>query len=194
MGYRLDRLKKNKKIFNALLQDQLSAQQNTTNLGILIGNSKAKNTLIKVCNPYCGPCAQVHSQIEELIYNNPDWNAQIIFTATGEEQDSRTAPTAHLMAIAAQNNKKMTQQALDDWYNAPKKDYNVFAQKYPMNGELQQQKEKLKAMDTWCKEARITHTPTFFVALTFPESERTRETMLYKLPHNYSIEDLIYVR
>jgi len=32
-----------------------------------------------------------------------------------------------------------------------------------MNGEPDLQKEILKAMDTWCKEVGITHTPTFFV-------------------------------
>ena len=32
-----------------------------------------------------------------------------------------------------------SQHALDDWYLAPKKDYEVFAEKYPMNGELKMQ-------------------------------------------------------
>ena len=54
--------------------------------------------------------------------------------------------------------------------SAEEKYYEQFAAKYPMNGELNVQakgflteKETLKAMDTWCKEVGITHTPTFFV-------------------------------
>jgi len=36
---------------------------------------------------------------------------------------------------------------LDDWYLADKKDYETFAGKYPMNGELQTQGNKIEAMD-----------------------------------------------
>ncbi len=43
------------------------------------------------------------------------------------------------------------------------KEYDEFFVKYPMNGEFKLQKETLKAMDAWCKEVGITHTPTFFV-------------------------------
>lgn len=157
-------------------------------MGIIIGNPDARNTLIKVCNPYCGPCAQAHPKIEALIHNNPNWKTQIIFTATGEEKDKRTAPAAHLMAIAAQQDEMKTQQALDDWYNTPVKSYDTFAEKYPMDGEVKLQKEKLQAMDKWCSEVEIMATPTFFVKFGSSNSAAG-----YKLPGQYEIEDLIYL-
>jgi len=52
---------------------------------------------------------------------------------------------------------------LNDWYRPEKKDYETFAGKYPMNGELQQQGTQLELMKKWCIEAEITHTPTVFV-------------------------------
>ncbi len=60
---------------------------------------------------------------------------------------------------------------------ADKKDYKTFAHKYPMNGELQQQKEKIQKMSDWCDAENITHTPTIYING-------------YKLTKEYSIEDL----
>ena len=69
----------------------------------------------------------------------------------------------HLLSIETQNNLQQTEKALNDWYLADKKDYDVFAAKYPMNGELKLQNEKIDAMSKWCKEAGIIHTPTLFI-------------------------------
>ncbi|WP_209332815.1 DsbA family protein [Lunatimonas salinarum] len=66
---------------------------------------------------------------------------------------------------------------LDRWYTAEKRDYAVFANRYPMNGELNHQQEKLQAMKTWCEKERVTHTPTIFING-------------YKLPDEYSIADI----
>ena len=81
------------------------------------------------------------------------------------------------MAINAKYDIQQTQQALDDWYLAKKKDYDVFALKYPMNGELKEQENKLDLMKHWCDEAEVTATPTFFI------NGR-------RLPETYSINEL----
>jgi protein-disulfide isomerase len=62
---------------------------------------------------------------------------------------------------------------------ADKKDYNVFADKYVLNGELEKQRDKLNAMKTWCDEVKIEFTPTFFING-------------YYLPKQYTIEDVKY--
>jgi ABC-type bacteriocin/lantibiotic exporter with double-glycine peptidase domain len=59
-------------------------------------------------------------------------------------------------------------------------DYDVFAAKYPMNGELAQQKTMIKAMQDWAEREQITHTPTIFING-------------YELPSAYEVEDLKYV-
>ncbi len=68
---------------------------------------------------------------------------------------------------------------LDDWYLAETKDYKRFAAKYPMNGELLKQGNKIEAMDKWCKAVGISFTPTIFING-------------YQLPDAYNIEDLQY--
>lgn len=67
-------------------------------------------------------------------------------------------------------------QAAKGWYLADKKDYEAFAQKYPMNGELKQQKDKIIAMREWCNVMKIRSTPTIYVnGQELPNSYRIAE-------------------
>jgi protein-disulfide isomerase len=144
-----------------------------------MGNPLAANTIIKVCNPYCGPCAKAHSVIEKLIEKDDNLKVQIIFTATDDEKDSKSKSVKHLMALNEKDDKHLIQKALDDWYMADKKDYDLFAAKYVLNGELEKQGDKLKAMSAWCDEVKIEFTPTFFING-------------YQLPEMYKIEEVKY--
>lgn len=175
----LARLKYNPVLFESLLYKQKRITKDPKGLGITLGNPDAKHTIIKVCNPYCGPCAKAHPEIEKIIEENKDVSVQIIFTATNEKGDSRAQPVKHLMAIAESKDSNLIKEALDDWYLPEKKDYQVFSAKYPINGELEMQGDKLEAMVRWCKESGIEFTPTFFVNG-------------YQLPSVYEVIDLNY--
>ncbi len=177
----LQRLKRNPAIFGAMLSKQKVVTAPTEGLGITLGNKNAKYKLVKVSNPYCEPCARAHRYVEELLENNPDEiQVQIIYVVTNDEENINTLPVEHLLAIAEKNNEKQTRQALNDWYLPNKKDYEVFEAKYPMNGELKRQRNKIEMMYTWCFNMRITSTPTFFVNG-------------HQLPEIYSISDLKYL-
>ena len=175
----LQRLKHDPRVFNALLSRQKSIRQSPDGLGIIIGNPDAKNKLIKVCSPYCEPCSKVHPKVEELVYNNDNLQLQILFTASGEETDRKTLPVEHLLALASKQDHQLIEQALNDWYSAPVKDYNTFSAKYPLNGEVEKQNEKVRAMRRWCEDMNISFTPTFFINGQ-------------QLPEIYSVEDLKY--
>lgn len=172
----LKKIKCNPFVLESLLSKSDKITNSTEGLGISIVNENAKYNVIKVCNPYCGPCAKAHPVLEHLV-NAGSINLQVLFTATTNENDIGSKPVKHFLAIDAQEDKKATQKALDKWYMAENKDYETFAKKYPMNGELQEQNAKIKAMDNWCKAQKITHTPTIFING-------------YELPKEYSIEDL----
>jgi protein-disulfide isomerase len=101
----LQRLRHNPQIFNALLAKQKVVTESTEGLGIILGNPNATNKIIKVCNPYCGPCARAHIPMEELLNNNPDVQIQIIFTATNKEGDVRASPVRHLLDIYENNSQ-----------------------------------------------------------------------------------------
>ncbi|MES2730208.1 MAG: thioredoxin domain-containing protein [Bacteroidota bacterium] len=172
----LARLKHNPQLFAALLEKQPPVVANPEGLGITMGNPNARHTIIKVCNPYCGPCAKAHPEVEELLELSNDVKVQIIFTAY-QEDNPQTKPVKHLLAIHGKHDENMTKKALDDWYLSPTKDYDAFAALYPMNGELQKQGAKLEAMQQWCEAMQIAFTPTFFVNG-------------HQLPEPYSIQDV----
>jgi len=175
----LQRIKYSSETFQALLQRQKQVPAHTKNLGITLGHPQAKMHLIKVCNPYCGPCAYAHKLIDELMENNPV-SMQIIFTVTNDEKDFRALPVKHLLAIAERNDESLTQKALDDWYGAKEQNYEVFAAQYPISKEeLDKQASKIEAMKEWCDEVEIAYTPTIFVNG-------------HQLPDAYWVEDLKY--
>jgi len=173
-------LKFNEQVFTSLLEKQRSIfEYPTDGLGITIGNPNASKTIVKVCNPYCGPCANAHPEFEKIVKENPTIKAQIIFTTTNDEKDFGSKPVKHLLAIAEKGNEILTENALDDWYLAKEKNYDQFANKYPMNGELQKQAEKIDLMKSWCDKVNILYTPTIFIDG-------------YELPKNYRIGDINY--
>lgn len=184
----LQRMKHNPQIFEGVLARQKNMNISAEGLGITIGNPNSVFRLIKVCNPYCGPCAKAHPVMDELIEGNEEVSLQIIFTATDDEKDITREPVKHLMAVAATGDEPLIKKALDDWYLPEKKDYAAFASKYPMNGDVQLQGEKIRKMSQWCKDVQIGFTPTFFICVNNHEAS----PQFYQLPDMYSIADLKY--
>jgi protein-disulfide isomerase/uncharacterized membrane protein len=173
----LNRMKYNADVYYGLLYKQKNIGDSANDLGITIGNPKASNTIVKVCNPYCGPCAKAHPRLENLLHQIPNLKIKIIFAAPSSIKENYNNPINHLMAIAAKNDEQLTKKALDDWYLAKKKYYPAFAEKYKMNEELERETNKIVLMHKWCTETNITFTPTIFFNG-------------YQLPEAYNIEDL----
>ena len=174
------RIKLNPEIFETLLKKQKQITFSTDGIGIDLGNPEATNIIIKVCSPYCKPCSRAHPMIEKLLEEISNLKVKIIFTTPNDPAQNSYKPVCHLLAIAAQNNEgKEIKQALDDWYLTDNKDYERFATKFPMNGEINKQGEKLEAMYNWYNNMEVQFTPTIFING-------------YQLPEVYNIEDLKY--
>lgn len=77
------RMRYNPDIFKYLLHQSSAINVNYDDLGIVVGNLEASNEIIKVCNPYCGPCSKAHPELEKIITRNADVRLRIIFTASG---------------------------------------------------------------------------------------------------------------
>jgi len=174
------RIKFNSEIFETLLKVQKQITIPTNDIGIDFGHPNATNLLVKVCNPYCGPCSKAHTKIEKLISEIPDLKVKIIFTTPNEPEHDAYKPVAHLLHIASQvSNVKEITKALDDWYLMDEKNYDEFATKYPLSDSLEMQGDKVKAMSDWCEKMSISFTPTIFINGQ-------------QLPEVYNIEDLQY--
>jgi len=173
------RLKFNPQIFDIILKNQKKPTMPADELGIILGNADAKHTILAVSNPYCAPCSKAHSKIENILHTNPNVKVRILFTTSNKKKEHLKLPVKHLLAIQDQREEKLMLEALDDWYLAKNKNYEAFAGKYPMNGELKEQDDKINTMENWCKETNITFTPTIFIDG-------------YQMPDIYGIEDINY--
>lgn len=185
----LNRLKHNPQVFEALLYKQKTIMKPPAELGITIGNPHGIFKLIKVCNPYCPPCARAHSAMDDLLENNDEIGMQILFNSIADENDMKWKPVMHLLSISANNDELLTQAALDDWYNAPTKDYDLFAKKYPFHGDVNLINEQIQEMSKWCEHYKIISTPTFFINISTDDSS---EDVYYQLPRLYDVGDLKY--
>lgn len=172
----LRKLKNNKSVLLGLLANSRKITSDTKNLGINFQNKTSKFQVLKICNPYCGPCAKAHPILEGL-YKKGHIDLQVIFTALPDKKDPRSRPVSHLLAIDSQGDKNKTQESLGWWYKSEKKDYGEFSKIFPMNDRLEQQYEKIRDMNEWCKNEKISHTPTIFING-------------FELPKEYSVEDL----
>ncbi len=126
----------------------------------------------------CGGNETETQTVLEELYNDGNIDLQILFLPGGPDE-VRLKTISHLMGIASKGNTVYTRQALDDWYRSEEKDYAVFAEKYPLNGELSRQGSMIKAMQDWGEAEKITHTPTIFING-------------YEIPAAYTVEDLKY--
>lgn len=173
----LTRLKANPTIFESLLVKQKQIIQNPEGLGIILGNPNATNKIIKVCNPYCGPCSKAHPILEEILHDNPNVQVQVLFTATTEADDERNKPVRHLLALQQIYGQEMVRNAMDDWYSSEIKDYVTFAHKYPLETDiLDQQNQKITKMEKWCEAVDIEFTPTlFFNGFQIPGTYQLRD-------------------
>lgn len=175
---KLAKFMSNREVFDYFLSSSRKIMTNPEGLGIFLKGQSSKFHVLKVCNPYCGPCARSHPILEQL-YKAGNIDLQILFLTGGDDQ-TQIQTVSHLMAIASNGQTEYTRQALDDWYIPEKKEYDAFAAKYPMNGELTKQGQHIKAMQDWAEEEKIAHTPTIFING-------------YELPSAYSVEDLKYI-
>ena len=175
---KLAKVLSNKELFDYFLSTSRQITTNPEGLGIFLNGANPKYHVLKVCNPYCGPCARTHPLLEQL-YEAGNIDLQIVFVPGGGDE-VRLKTIRHLLGIASQGDLEKTRQALDEWYGQEKKDYEAFAAKYPLNGELARQETNIKAMLDWADKEQIDHTPTIFING-------------YELPSNYAVEDLKYV-
>ncbi len=156
------RLKFNPDVFDALLKKQKAIQTSTNGMGIHLGDVHAPNTLVKVCNPYCGPCSVAHPKMETILRAHTEKvNGRIIFMVPNVSDNKLYKAAIHLTALASLS-PSIIEGALDNWYYPENKDYALFAAKYPLNGEIEKEKWNMDNMATWCKENKISYTPTIF--------------------------------
>lgn len=144
---------------------------------LIIGEKNAPITITVACNPYCGPCANAHKELDELLEKHShkiNVQVRLLCDAENEKDKRRIAADAILQKAEELEKTGDVKQMLTEWFE-------------DMNIEKWQQKwqpvcknnvaDKIQLHQAWVNEAGITHTPTFFINGK-------------KLPGRYNIKDI----
>ncbi|MEM8937941.1 MAG: vitamin K epoxide reductase family protein [Bacteroidota bacterium] len=162
-------------VFKTLLAKSKQIESIPKNLGVQLTNKDSTHNVIKVCSPYCGPCAKAHPILEKLVESGKI-SLQIVFSSNS----SSFHIVSHLLAVNAENDAQKIQMAMDFWYNNPTKDYDSFTKKFPVSKKLEQYQSEIDKMNAWCKSEDISYTPTIFIDG-------------YELPGEYTVKDLLQI-
>lgn len=166
-------------VFQGLLKNQpIIIPDNAFQAGIQLGNPNAQNTLLKVCNLYCNPCAKSHPEIMELLKRFPDkLRVVIMYLNLSEPSGQEEQTLLHLLTIDAQKNTDVTINALNSWYGNLHRDYNTFKSTFPIEAFDEKANLRISEMTEWSTKVGISHTPTYFLNN-------------HELPSYYNINDL----
>jgi uncharacterized membrane protein/thiol-disulfide isomerase/thioredoxin len=175
----LRKFKYNTELFNSTLIAQPKYAQPGDEWSIVLGNAAADNIITMVSNPYCPPCSKMHAALDELLDQNGNIQARIVFTANNTDEDIKTPVSRHLMALNEHPDKTIVKQALHDWYEQKQKSYEAWAKVYPVE-LIEADFHKLDKQKTWCEMAEVTATPTMLLNG-------------YRLPDLYQLPDLKYM-
>lgn len=173
------KFKTDREVFGYLLTKSKKVLSNPDGLGITFLNPTAKYQVLKVCNPYCGPCARAHPVLEHL-YDAGFIDLQILFVPEENLEDTKTKTISHFKSLSQEYDEDVTKQALSSWYGTKRKDILKFADIFKVKATIEQNHEKLMDMRAWCKQEKISHTPTIYING-------------YLLPETFTVDDLPYV-
>ncbi|MCH7410660.1 cysteine peptidase family C39 domain-containing protein [Belliella sp. DSM 111904] len=173
---KLSNFKSDKEVFSHLLSVSKKVSSSPEGLGISLINPSAKYQVLKVCNPYCGPCAKAHPILEHL-HDQGLIDLQILFVPDENPENIKTKTINHILSISQEYDSLTTIKALDSWYSANQKDLVKFTEQYETRTSIKENETKLSDMRAWCVQEEISRTPTIFING-------------HLLPESYTIEDL----
>ncbi|MGZ3998995.1 MAG: vitamin K epoxide reductase family protein [Mucilaginibacter sp.] len=175
----LRKFKYNTELFNLMLNDQPRYAVPDESWSIVLGNVEANSIITMVTNPYCPPCAKTHKLLDDLLDQNENIQARIVFTANNSDDDIKTPVSRHMMALAELPDKRIVKKAMHDWYEEKQKNYEAWAKIYPV--QLNEANfYKIDKQKAWCTTAEIKGTPTLLLNG-------------HILPQAYQLPDLKYM-
>lgn len=161
-----------------LFATALAAQKKVTDvseLGIKFGNPQAKYKIIKVCSPFCLPCAKNYPHVEELVESLDTVEVQIIFAVQPNINSVENTIVSYIMSLADGKMNTKARQVLRSWYIDT--EYKKNEQDFNFDKTIEERENGISAMYHWCIQNKIKSTPTYFVNG-------------FQLPEPYQITDL----
>lgn len=175
--YKLNGLKANKDVFNALLQKNEKYPVDKFVSSVCWGNKEARDTITVITNPHCDPCAALHRKLERFLEKGGDkFCIQYVFTSFNE-QLSISAKFLIYSYLKYEEATFLT--ILDCWYKEGKYRKEPFFQEYGFESDQRTDEEYARHYDFVMKN-KIRSTPTILFNG-------------YKKPDEYMLEDLLHI-
>jgi protein-disulfide isomerase len=152
-------------LFTAQLEKEQQVDTCIWENDLIIGNPNAPVMITVACNPYCGPCAKAHVELDNLVEKYPDTvKVQVRFLCDPKDLEERRTKAVHAMLGYAETKAADVAHTITDWF--ADMNFDKWRSKYPelnLNGSTEKVNEKIEKHSAWVKDADITATPTFFV-------------------------------
>ncbi|MDR2968326.1 MAG: thioredoxin domain-containing protein [Tannerellaceae bacterium] len=174
----LSSLKADEDVFAALLKKQ-PYYKTGINSDIVFGNPEGNISLTILTNPHCAPCSKMNERVKIVLAKNNHLKMQYIFSSFREDMD---ISNKFMIAAYYLKGKEQAERIYDEWFEKGKNEAQAFFGKYdfdPLHLPVEVEAEFLKH-EKWKELTRLRETPTILVNG-------------YKLPKNYSIEDIRFI-
>ena len=159
-----------REIFDCLLQKEKHYEVETAS-SIRFGNPNAAYHLTILTNPYCNPCATMHTHISGMSLN--DCCVSIVFTSFGKKYDR---VCRLLIAAYQQLGAESAWQLYGKWYTGGLAKDESFFKNLNLDDTTKSVKNEYSKHIEWRKQTGFSATPTILVNG-------------YRMPRPYSIED-----
>ena len=172
----LKRWKTDAFIFYALWQQEPPADTTIWQNDLVIGDLAAPILITVACNPYCGPCASAHVQLDQLLQRFPGKikiQMRLLCNAI-DKSDRRTTAVKAILQNAVYKNGSDLQEMLTDWFEFM--DFEKWSIKWNTNSDNDVD-EMISMHHHWMETNNIEFTPTVFL------NGR-------KLPGRYNLKDI----
>jgi uncharacterized membrane protein len=150
-------------LFMAQWEKEPSCHNTIWENDLIIGNADAPIRITVACNPYCGPCAKAHKELDELVDKSRGKvcvQVRMLFLLSDDKNNLTIATKAILQRVSLSENKIEIQEMLSDWFEWM--DYEKWKTKWGANDTIDVHDDLVKH-HTWIEENKIKFTPTLFI-------------------------------
>ena len=167
-------IKHKKEVKDFLFSKEKDYKINEATSRILFGDSHSEYTVTILSNPYCEPCAKMHTQMQAIL--DAGGKVQYVFSYFSEELSD---VNKLLIATYFQKGKDIAWQVLSEWYHGGKNKGRSFFTE-ALSTDLSLVVEEFRHHNEWREETKFTSTPT----ILFNGKP---------LPSVYSINDIVFI-
>ena len=175
----INSIKANEEAFKTLLLQQPFYEVSLSDSRILFGNPDSKLKISIFTNPFCNPCAKMHVRVEKLLKETKgEVCIQYIFSAFNEDLNYANR---YFNAIYLGKGSTAAMQIYTEWFEKGKALKEAFFDDLQLDMTNPIIEEEFQKHESWKEKTQLRATPTILVNG-------------YKLPDNYKIEDLRFLR